>query len=476
MSGSAAHTSAWRSLGGRVAVGIFWVAVWFVAANALGNPILLAGPVDTLLALGRCFVDAKFWAAIGQSGMTFASVAALSAAVGVAAGLLSARCVALDGLFAPVVHVMKSAPVACVVVILLVVFGSQGAVRAIVAFVALPPFYVAAREAFSQRPRDTEQVLRCLGVSEAGVFLSATWPACLPFFHTAAKTSIALSWRAGVTGELLSVPLGSIGAAVYASKLTLDTPSLLAWTGAIMVCGWACERIAVALLDLTEASPRLALHLTRNRNKTTHTLASVPNGAVCERALSVGPLISLEGVSKSYGAQRVLNDANLRLDAGSHVCLMAPTGSGKTTLLRVVLGIEQPDGGTVVRKGSCAPVLQQATLVEQLSARDNVLLCASSAHAAHAVAAELEGLLPYGCAEKRAEELSGGTRRLVEIARVLYAPGDMVVLDEPFAGLDVCTRERACAFIMRHLAGRALVVATHDVSDARLLNASVVNF
>ena len=71
--------------------------------------------------------------------------------------------------------------------------------------------------------------------------------------------------------------------------------------------------------------------------------------------------------------------------------------------------------------------------------------------------------------------LSGGMRRRVSLARAVAFPSDLVVLDEPFTGLDQATKEKVIAFALRHRAGRTLLVATHGQDDARLLGAERIN-
>ena len=83
-------------------------------------------------------------------------------------------------------------------------------------------------------------------------------------------------------------------------------------------------------------------------------------------------------------------------------------------------------------------------------------------------------VLPDVDARTPVRELSGGQRRRVELVRALAAPGDAVLLDEPFAGLDAASRDAACAFVVSELRGRSLVVATHDEDDAARLGARVL--
>lgn len=387
------------------------------------------------------------------------------AGLGTLLGALAFACRPIGHLLSPAISLMKSAPVACVVVILLVIFGPRGAIVAIIALVSLPPFYVAAQESLANRPLDAERVLRLSGASRTIVFLALTWPSCCPYFRAAAKTAVALAWRAGVTGELLGIPAHSIGAAIYVSKLTLDTSMLLAWTLVVMVCGLACEKLAVVILNATSKSPRVAVALVRkSRSKCKAGRAQTEDG-ISESFLAV------EKVTKSFDGITVLDDISMRVEPGERICLMAPTGAGKTTLLRILLGLEQPGKGTVEKALRCAPILQQPTLVESLTALENVVLCASPNVSEETMAAALNKLLPPDCEKRKASELSGGTRRLAEIVRAMCAQGDLLIMDEPFSGLDDATHDRACDFIVNSLRGRSLVVATHDAGDVARLGA-----
>lgn len=438
---------------------LFWVVLWAVAASVVGNSLLLAGPAETLQAFVRVVPTAGFWEAVGSTGARILLVGAASAVAGAVLGFAAARWRPLRVLLAPPVQVMKSVPVACLVVVVLVLAGSSGALIAIVVCVALPPFYVAALEGWQARPRLTERVLRRAGVGSLPVFLGCTWPALLPFLTAATKTAVGLSWKAGITAELLCVPLGSMGAAIYASKLTLDVPALLMWTVVVMALGWASERVLLFLLGLTADSPRWAVRIAAARS-----FASDLEPAAVE----------IRGAAFAFGARPVLDEVSLRVAAGERMCLMAPTGSGKTTLVSLLTGERTPFAGAVSTPPLLGIVAQDCTLVGTLSALDNVRLACGRRVDDDRLEAELGSLLPEGTLHRRASELSGGTRRLVEIARALYGPGGALVMDEPFAGLDEQANARACAFILAYQEARPLLVATHRREDANRLEASVV--
>lgn len=443
---------------GGAALGIvFWVAIWFLMAALVGNDLLFANPLETARAFGRSLGEVAFWQAVGATTARILATAALSALAGILLGALAHRFCWVRRLMAPALQVMKSAPVACVIVIVLVAWGSTGALIIIVAFVAFPPFYVSMGQALDDRPHETEEVMRLAGVARWRIFLCCAWPASLPYFMAASKTAVALAWRAGVTAELLCLPLGTIGSAVHASKLTLDSGQLLVWTVMVMVLSWLSEQAVLALLRLSGRAGRMAL-------KARPEASPAPDAPGTLR---------WDGVQKSY-ATDVLDGFTLAIHPGQRVCLMAPTGSGKTTALHLALGLAAPEHGQAAAPQRVGAMLQTPTLVTGLTAAQNVMLAAAPGVSEDDAETALQQLLPEGSAHLLPAQLSGGMKRLTELARALLSAGQAIVLDEPFAGLDADSRTRACRFITERLDGRPLIVATHDETDARLLDAQIV--
>lgn len=183
--------------------------------------------------------------------------------------------------------------------------------------------------------------------------------------------------------------------------------------------------------------------------------------------------IVIRRLCKSYGGRAVLQDFDARLPAGQITCLMAPSGWGKTTLLRILLGLTEADGGAVtglagLRLGA---VFQEDRLCPWLSPADNLRLTAPGL----TPGAAREALGSMGLADQAGaplSALSGGMRRRVAILRALVCPCDVLLLDEPFRGLDGETRALAIAEALRRRAGRTALVVTHDPEEPRLLGAA----
>lgn len=185
-------------------------------------------------------------------------------------------------------------------------------------------------------------------------------------------------------------------------------------------------------------------------------------------------MINLKNVNKRYENKPVLSDLCLEIPSGAFTALMGASGVGKTTIARILLGIEAPDEGSVTGlPARRAAVFQEDRLIPSLSAVQNVRL--GRRGATRAEAGELLAALGLASdAEKPAAALSGGMRRRVAIARALLADADFYLLDEPFSGLDEDTKGEVMAYVKHRLAGKTVLLITHDAGEARFFTDRVL--
>lgn len=182
-------------------------------------------------------------------------------------------------------------------------------------------------------------------------------------------------------------------------------------------------------------------------------------------------MAKVENLTVQYGGTAVLENFSAEFPDGGVTAVSGRSGCGKTTLLAVLLGLLRPDGGTVSGFRRPSAVFQEDRLLPFLSAEKNIAVTAGCTEAEAG-----EALLSVGfdAADrgKRAFELSGGMARRVAIVRAMLAPGDAVLLDEPFKGLDERTRAQVVRFVCENRRGRTMVVVTHDPRDAEALHAA----
>ena len=188
--------------------------------------------------------------------------------------------------------------------------------------------------------------------------------------------------------------------------------------------------------------------------------------------------ITLKNISKSFGDKVVLSDLNAVFEAGKISVIMGESGCGKTTLINIIMGLEKADSGELsgIPKRMSA-VFQEDCLSENFSAVSN-LRAVTGKKAAKEKMTEL--LLSLGLTEKginsSVNRLSGGMKRRVAIARALIADSELIIMDEPFKGLDEETRARVASIVERSVRGssRTLILITHDAADIELIHADSI--
>lgn len=181
----------------------------------------------------------------------------------------------------------------------------------------------------------------------------------------------------------------------------------------------------------------------------------------------------LKNVRFSYGKAAVCADLSWTLPETGAVCLWGPSGCGKTTLLRLLAGLEHPEHGTVVLPGAgrVAVVFQEDRLLPWMTALENVMLPGADRARAEEMlrALGLEAEL-----HRLPTELSGGQQRRVAIARALAAEADLLLLDEPFNGLDEASWRLAAPLVLARAREIPVVLVTHVPQHAAALEANIL--
>lgn len=182
--------------------------------------------------------------------------------------------------------------------------------------------------------------------------------------------------------------------------------------------------------------------------------------------------IVIQNISKRFGDKQVISHFSCVIPQGSCRAVMAPSGTGKTTLLRLILGLEQPEEGSISGiPAKKSALFQEDRLFPQLSALKNLRMAMPKWNEEEARQL-LTALGLRDCLEQPVSTLSGGQARRVALARALLYPGELLALDEPFTGLDEASRLQAAQVIRRFRQGRTLLLITHREEDLPLLEIS----
>ena len=186
--------------------------------------------------------------------------------------------------------------------------------------------------------------------------------------------------------------------------------------------------------------------------------------------------IIITDLCKTFDDNEVLKNVNITLKDNSIYCLMGSSGIGKTTLLRILIGLERADSGSVsgIDTKSISCMFQEDRLIPYLSAIDNVRIVLHGKNNRDEIRNNLLSILPDDSLDIPVSSLSGGMKRRVALARALSYPGKLIILDEPFTGLDKDTKLNVIDYILKMRNNRTLLIATQGTDDANLLGAEII--
>jgi len=178
-------------------------------------------------------------------------------------------------------------------------------------------------------------------------------------------------------------------------------------------------------------------------------------------------MIALDRVSVRFSEKSVLDEFSLKLPERGVIAVSGPSGCGKTTMARVLCGLQKPDGGNVsgLQKGRVSVMFQEDRLLPWRSVLENLKLVTDETDA-------LGWLKRMDLAEEAQTmpaTLSGGMRRRVALARALAFDGDLLILDEPFKGLDAALKQKIYPLIREQAQKRPVLLISHEPEEIQAL-------
>ena len=228
---------------------VFWLAVWQAAAMAIGQEVFLVSPVQALGTLLQLLPQAEFWQRVGFSAGHILLGFGLGTVVSAALAVAAERRAWVETLLAPVMQLVKATPVASFIILALVWVSGQSLSVLISFLMVLPVLYGAVRTGMESVDGPLLEMAAVFRLPFARKLRAIWLPAVLPAFRQGCSVALGICWKSGVAAEVIGLPDGSIGDALYRAKITLSTGELFAWTFVIILLSAAFEKLFLALLD-----------------------------------------------------------------------------------------------------------------------------------------------------------------------------------------------------------------------------------
>ena len=228
---------------------VFWLAVWQLAAAAIGQEVFLVSPLQAAGTLVQLLPQLDFWQRVGFSAGHILLGFLLGAVCSVVCSVAAERWVWVDALLSPVMLLVKATPVASFIILALVWVSGKSLSILISFLMVLPVLYGAVRTGIESADPQLLEMARVFRLPLARRVKAIWLPAVLPAFRQGCSVALGICWKSGVAAEVIGLPDGSIGDALYRAKITLSTGELFAWTFVIILLSAAFEKLFLALLD-----------------------------------------------------------------------------------------------------------------------------------------------------------------------------------------------------------------------------------
>lgn len=432
---------------------------WQLFSWQMAQPQLIPSFPDLIRALFRLVYSPGFLVSIGTTCLRACVGLLLSLAAASITAFLLNRSEAIRFLFMPWLSLLRSVPVISFILLALI-FLNPEMIPLLIAFLTMYPLLTENLLKGLMNRRDSWKMLaRQFHLNAWNCLFQINYPQLKPYLFSGLASAAGFGWRAIIMGEVLSQCVDGIGKRMKEAQVFIDVPELIAWTLVAIVLSWLTDKLISRLSDWQPS--------VRYRHS-----------AVELQAVSLQPNdICLTDVSYSYGVHHM----NIVLKAGKIYALSAPSGQGKTTLLQLLNGTLRPISGEIsCLPGQTANLFQEPTLLPQLTAKENIMLGGSAYYDRAILEQQSLRLLAAFQLEKQAEmypaALSYGQQQRVALARALIFPAGLLLLDEPFNGLDVELRQLVARFLVAWQQEKqaTVVFSSHHAEEIKAMNAEVI--
>lgn len=450
----------------------FWLFVWHFLSLKINSSIFLPSPEATYKALIRIGKRAGFWQTIFNTFSKIAKGFLLALIAGTFSAIISSFVKIIDVLVSPFMRLLKTVPVASFIILALLWVKSDK-LSVLISFVMVTPVvHINILQSFDNVDNNLLEMADIFNVGLLRRLRFIYVPALVSGFMSACKIGLGFCFKAGIAAEIIGLPFQSIGSELYKSKLYLMTDELFAWTVVIVLMSVFFEGVCIYLLNKLSCIIEKTNISRKAENENKADKSHKKKGEY--EKLENNNILMIKEITKSYGKQKVLENISFNLNESERICIYGKSGIGKTTLLRIIAGLEKADSGKITFVGKVSMVFQEDRLLENTDVYTNLYCVLGSRFDKAEVDMHLKEVGLEGAGNKIVSELSGGMKRRVAIVRCMMKSSEIILLDEPFKGLDTILKDNIIRYVVKYLNGRAVIMVTHDISEAEKIQAEII--
>ena len=229
---------------------IFWLLIWHLTSLLVHNNIMLAGPVNTIIALKRMILTGEYWQSILFSTVRIMGGFFIGSIIGILQAWLSYREKYVEDILKPFITTLKAIPVASFVIILLIWAGNKILSLYVSTLVVIPVLYLNTLSGLKATDAKLLEMAEVFRMPMLRKLCYIYLPSLYPFWNSSLQAALGMAWKSGVAAEVIGQPLKSVGNSLYQSKIYLETADLFAWTITIILTAMILEKLILKVLKM----------------------------------------------------------------------------------------------------------------------------------------------------------------------------------------------------------------------------------
>lgn len=435
------------------------IALWQLVAISVDQPELLPTVPRLLSTIGESIASISFYRAILSTMSRILICLAISLFASFVMAILFSRFKLIYELFRPTLAIMRSIPVISFILLALIFLNNEN-IPLMIGFLTMFPLLTEnlTKGMQSLNPSLT-MMAKMFNIGRRNRLMLVIYPQIAPFLYSGLTSAAGFGWRAIIMGEVLAQCSFGIGSEMKMAQNLIDVPTLLAWTIVAILMSYIFDkgigRLSAVRCDVSFLKRDCYGHISKH----------ITN-------------ITANNIGYHYGVEQFSH----QFQHGMVYGLSGPSGRGKTTLLNMIGGILNPIHGSVepTINDGISFVFQEPDLLPWLSAKENVALPLSSimkhesAMSRAMIYLRMMGI--EDLAERLPKEMSYGQQQRVAIARALSFPSPILLMDEPFKGLDIAIRQHIINSIkdIQQNEKRVIIFTSHSPEELSSLADEVI--